>query len=151
MSKRSSLRITADLENLTVVRRFVQETMQTLGVESDVVHEMVLAVDEAVSNIIVHGYQRRQGAIDVEIEQDGDALLVCLRDSAPPFDPTTVPSPDLTSPLERRAVGGLGVYLMRQSVDEVSHRVMPQGGNELTLVKRRIGGKNGNHGISSSR
>jgi anti-sigma regulatory factor (Ser/Thr protein kinase) len=55
---------------------------------------------------------------------------------APPFDPTRVPDPDLTLPLEERPLGGLGIYLIRQSVDKMVYRAVPEGGNELTLVKR---------------
>jgi len=59
-----------------------------------------------------------------------------LRDHAPGFDPTRVPPPDLTQPLEEREPGGLGVFLTRHMVDEMRYRALPGGGNELTLIKR---------------
>jgi serine/threonine-protein kinase RsbW len=65
-------------------------------------------------------------------------LVVCLRDHAPPFDPRSVLPPDPSLPLEVRPLGGMGVHLMKQLVDRVIHRVPPQGGNELTLVKNGI-------------
>jgi serine/threonine-protein kinase RsbW len=65
--------------------------------------------------------------------------VVQVRDEAPPFDPATVPSPDLSIPLEKRLFGGMGVFLMREMVDEIHHRIRPQGGNELSLVKRICG------------
>ena len=100
---------------------------------------MLLAVDEAVTNTVVHGYKGREGSVEIEVGREGHALVIRLRDEAPPFDPTSVPSPDLTLPLEERALDGMGVYLIRQATDEMRHRTTLQQGNELTLVKRRIG------------
>ena len=65
-----------------------------------------------------------------------DTLVICLRDEASPFDPTSIPAPDLTVPLEQRATGGMGIHLIRQIMDKVTHRVTSQGGNELLLMKR---------------
>jgi len=130
------LRIAAKLENLAAIRRFVEETAAALGVGLATVTDIVLAVDEAVSNIVVHGYQGQPGAIEIEVKRERDALLICLRDEAPPFDPTNVPAPDLTAPLEQRATDGMGIHLIRQIMDKVTHRKTSQGGNELLLVKR---------------
>jgi anti-sigma regulatory factor (Ser/Thr protein kinase) len=91
-----------------------------------------------VANIIIHGYHDRPGVIEIEIGSVGDSLMVCLRDQAPPFDPTRVLAPDITLPLEKRPLGGLGIHLARHFTDAMSHRVMPQGGNELTLVKQGV-------------
>ena len=64
------------------------------------------------------------------------ALAVRLRDQAPRFDPTTLPLPDPSLPLEERILGGMGVYLMRRAADEIRYRALPGGGNELTLMTR---------------
>jgi anti-sigma regulatory factor (Ser/Thr protein kinase) len=72
----------------------------------------------------------------VEVRQAGDDLAVTLRDRAPAFDPTLVPEPDVSLPLEQRPVGGLGIYLSRRLVDDMRYRARPGGGNETTLVKR---------------
>jgi len=135
----SSLRIAAELKNLAEIRHFVQETATTLGVDPAMIPNVILPVDEAVSNIIAHGYQGQGGNIEIEVSREGDDLVIRLRDEAAPFDPTSVPPPNLTMPLEQRAVGGLGIHLIRQIMDEMTHRVTPQGGNELTLVKKEIG------------
>jgi anti-sigma regulatory factor (Ser/Thr protein kinase) len=63
-------------------------------------------------------------------------VAVCLADDATPFDPTTVPSPNLALPLEHRPLGGMGVQLARDLTDEVHYRAPASGGNELTLIKR---------------
>ena len=100
--------------------------------------KVLLAVDEAATNIIVHGYKRQQGRIEIEMRPEGPDLIIVLRDEAPLFDPTRHPSPDLTLPLEQRQPGGLGIFLMRQVMDEVTHRPRAGGGNELIMIKRKI-------------
>ena len=132
----ASLCVTAELQNLAVIRRFVEDAMTTLGIDPATIASTVLAVDEAASNIITHGYQDQSGDIEIDVQHEGNALAICLRDCAPPFDPTGVPAPDLTVPLEQRVAGGLGIHLIRQTMDKVIHRITPYGGNELLLIKR---------------
>ena len=137
-TKGVTLTFPAELKNLVAIRRFVQETAASLQADAQELHDVILAVDESAANIMVHGYRGGPGTVEVEVRPEGDALVVCLRDHAPPFDPTRVPAPDLTVPLDERPVGGLGVHLTRTLMDEVIHRLTPQGGNELTLVKKAI-------------
>ena len=136
MGLNATLHIPAELKNLSVIRDFVQEEATTLGVNPQAVADVLLAVDEAATNIIVHGYQGGSGAIEIEVSLRGHDLVVRLRDQATPFDPNNVPPPDLTLPLEERPIGGLGIYLMTQLVDSLHHQVTPEGGNELILVKK---------------
>jgi anti-sigma regulatory factor (Ser/Thr protein kinase) len=68
-------------------------------------------------------------------------LVVRLRDEAAPFDPTSASPLDVTLPPEQRVLEGMGIHLIRQAVDEMTHRITLQQGNELTLVKRGVGGK----------
>jgi anti-sigma regulatory factor (Ser/Thr protein kinase) len=149
----SHLRIAAELKNLKGIRRFIRETGTALGADGSVISDLVRAVDEAATNIIFHGYRLEGGMIEVEVERAGGDLVVRLRDTAEPFDPTCAPTPDLSLPLEERAPGGLGIYMMREVVDQVLHCVTPQGGNELTLIKTLAAGKgedNGDHRNSNA-
>ena len=132
----SSLRLTAKLKNLDQIRRFVQESSEAFGVAPGDVLNVLLAVDEAVTNIIVHGYAGRGGPLEIEITRSPGALVIRLRDEARPFDPTGVPAPDLTVPLEEQAPGRLGIYLIRRVMNEVIYRRQPGGWNELTMMKR---------------
>jgi serine/threonine-protein kinase RsbW len=130
-----SLCLAAELKNLAMIRSFVQESAAALGVAPAIISDLLSAVDEAATNVIIHGYQGQQGTIEIEVKREAMDVVVHVRDNAPPFDPTTVPSPDLTRPLGERPPGGLGIYLIRQYMDEVIHRLTPQGGNELILKK----------------
>lgn len=138
MDRESTLHIAAELENLAVIRRFVEKSATALGADPAATSDVVLAADEAATNVMVHGYRGQPGTIEIEVSRMGDALVVCLRDRAAPFDPTTVPPPDLNRPLEERSPGGMGIYLMRHLVDEVTYHATPQEGNLLTLVKRGL-------------
>ena len=131
-----TLSIAATASNQAEIRHFVREAATELGADPDTVCSLELAVDEAACNVITHGYRGQPGLLEVEVKREGNVLLIRLRDWAPPFDPTRVPDPDLTVPLEKRPLGGMGIYLIRKSVDKMVYRVTPDGGNELTLAKR---------------
>jgi serine/threonine-protein kinase RsbW len=132
------LRLAAELNNLETIRRFVEESMRALHVDEKAAYDLVQAVDECATNIVEHGYRGQPGSIEIEIERVDKTLTIELRDHAPVFDPTSVPPPDLTQPLEEREPGGLGVFLARHMVDEMQHRALPGGGNELTMIKRAL-------------
>ena len=135
----ASLCIAAKFCNLAVIRRFIEDALTARGIDPATIASVVLAVDEAASNIISHGYGDQPGDIEIDVQHERDALAICLRDQAPPFDPTIVPAPDMAAPLEQQAIDGMGMHLIRQIVDSVIHRTTPQGGNELLLVKRLEG------------
>jgi serine/threonine-protein kinase RsbW len=129
------LRVNAELTNLGAIRHFVEGNTLRLAADEDVAYSLAHAVDECATNIIEHGYRGQSGSIEIEIDRVGDNLTIVLRDHAPPFDPTGVPPPDLTRPLEEREPGGLGIFLARQMIDQWHYRALPDG-NELTLIKR---------------
>ncbi len=133
-------RFPAQLKNLAKIRRFVSEVAARVGMTADAISDVLLAVDEATTNIITHGYAERAGEIEVEVRRAGNSLFVHLRDDAPPFDPSSVPAPALIGALQERQPGGMGVWLIHQMVDEVIWRHRASGGNELTLIKH--GGEN---------
>jgi serine/threonine-protein kinase RsbW len=138
MTQGSILQVAAELANLAVIRHFVEEMATGLKFDCNVIDDVLQAVEEAVANTILHGYKRRPGEIQVEVQREGSGLVVHLRDQAPHFDPTGFPPPDLTLPLEERRPGGLGIYLMRRFTDTLTYRVTSDGSNELTLVKKQL-------------
>lgn len=131
------LRIPADLAELATVRRFVREAANAAQAPIECLDDLVQAIDEAATNVITHGYRGTPGWIDVGVALSGERFVVTLEDAAPEFDPTRVPEPDLSVPPLARKPGGMGVHLMRESTDALSHRPRPGGGNILTLVRSR--------------
>ena len=138
MKDMRSLEIKADLDNLGHVRDFIEANLQTSALNPDSAGELLLAIDEAVSNIIMHGFKSASdGQIELEVSHRPDALLVHIRDNAPLFDPTHGADPHLeVSPLEREAPGGFGVYLLNTLVDKIAYRITDGGRNELTMLKK---------------
>lgn len=126
---------TAQVRDLNDMRDFLEQAVLTLGGSDDDAGDLVLAVNEAVTNVLLHGYDSQPGPITICVEVVDDDLRVVLTDSAPPFDPTRVPPPDIFLPLEDRPLGGLGVHMMRQLTDELLYRPLADG-NELIFVKR---------------
>lgn len=134
MESIAGLRVTACLDSLAAIRAFVRTTGARLGGDSERLTELILAVDEAATNIVMHGDCEGTEVIVVAMAREGDHLVVQLTDEARPYDPTATAAPELTDePWER--VGGLGVPLMRRLTDGMTYRHLPDGGNELTLVK----------------
>lgn len=131
-----TIRIPSDVGRLAEVRELIRSAATAAGADRAYVADLVQAVDETATNAIVHGHAGRPGWVEVRVAVEGDRLVVTIEDDAPPFDPTTVPEPDLSVPPERRRPGGMGVHLARLCVDEISHRPRPGGGNILTLVRR---------------
>ena len=138
MQKIATLHVQADVSELAKIRDFVEVQAGALGVKPDAVYDVVLAANEIATNIVVHGYRGQPGTIEIEMRSEGDAAKIVLRDQAPPFDPTLAATPDITVPLEKRPRGGMGIHLTRRLTDAMLHRVGPDGGNEVTLIKRGV-------------
>ncbi len=135
MKVAATLTLEADIKQLARVREFVAQSAFSLTHPSEAIDELVLALDEAVTNVIVHGYQNKSGPMRIEVGLEPGALVVILSDQSLAFDPTEVPSPDITLPLEKRKPGGLGVHMMRHLTDRLFYQRTPDGENRLTLVK----------------
>jgi serine/threonine-protein kinase RsbW len=129
---------TATVRDLNDMRDFLEQAILTLAGDEEIAGDLVLAVNEAVTNSLLHGYNEQPGMVALSVEIIPPDLYVRLRDNAPPFDPTSVPPPDITLPLEDRPLGGLGVHMMRQLSDELSYRLTETGENELTFIKRGV-------------
>lgn len=136
MPKESTLQLIAQVKNLPEIRRYIRDQATVLEIGPSSTYDVLLAVTEMVTNILVHGYKGKAGPLEIQVSLQGDELVVCLKDQAPPFDPTRLPVPDISVPLEDRPLGGMGIHLTREFMDRVTYRYSSQGQNQLTLVKR---------------
>ncbi len=123
------------LADLSQIRGFLRATAVAQDYPSAAVDELIVAVNEGLSNIVRHSYKNAPGAIRVIMVCSQGALKVTLIDNGPGFDPTIVPTPDTNLPLEKRPFGGMGVHMMRAFCDELTYRKDANGGNELTFLK----------------
>ena len=133
----AAITIEAGVDQLAGVRAFVRTQVAAAGGDDEMTADLVQAVDELVCNVVEHGYAGRQGSIEVAFIETPGEIGFRIRDDAPAFDPTKVPEPPLDQPLSQRRLGGMGVHLARALTDGFDHRILPTGGNEVTVRKRR--------------
>lgn len=128
-------RFPAQPARLKEIRAAVREAAEGCGCAPGCSADIVMAVDEACQNIIRHGYGGDpQGAIVLEIQRDGDCLIVSLQDFAPAVDPERVRPRDL----DDLRPGGLGIHLMHEVMDECAFVDPPAGGGNLLRMVKRI-------------
>ena len=133
-----NLIVPASFASLEKIRDYFSQAASEAGLVEDAVFEVQLAVDEAASNIIGHAYEGEcESEIECTYEILKDGLCLNLHDHGRPFDPDKVGLPDIISDPARRKQGGLGLYFMRQMMDEVNFSFSGDGGNDLTMIKRR--------------
>ena len=126
----------AYLESLHDFREFIKEHCASLpGMNNEVLYDVQLAVDEACTNIISHGYAGLDpGSIILDLDVNPDKLTVSLTDFGHSFEPSRAPIPDIDAPIEERELGGFGLFFIQQSMDEMDYQAT-EDGNKMTLIK----------------
>jgi serine/threonine-protein kinase RsbW len=126
----------ANYQNLDSIRSFVGRLARQADFSERDIYAVQLAADEASTNIIQHAYGGEgNDEIEIECEIFPGKLAITLRDHGMSFDPASVPEPNVKAGLHDRKVGGLGMYLIRNLMDEVHYETSKEGGNSLRLVK----------------
>jgi anti-sigma regulatory factor (Ser/Thr protein kinase) len=126
----------AQLENLQVFRDFVDSACAECGVKAEDCFDLILATDEACTNVIQHGYAgMNPGSIILELEIGRDEAILHITDFGHPFEPRAGPPPDMDAALEDRPIGGLGLFIIYSVMDSVDYR-SDESGNTLMLTKK---------------
>ncbi len=132
------------IEETTGVTDLVEQTSLEAGFEQKEVYDILIALDEILSNIVYYAYpDGSTGVIDIEIKFDGETIEIRFIDSGVPFDPLTKADPDLSIPVEEREIGGLGIFIVKKLMNEVSY-VRENEKNILMISKTKSGVNNGN-------
>jgi len=118
------------------LRALVDQECRAAGGDARSCGDLKLAVDEACTNVIEHGYEGRSGTIRLSVAENGGSLTVIIEDRGLPFDPSSVAPPDLSAGWRDRKIGGLGWHFIRSCVDEIRYEPGADGRNRLTLVKK---------------
>jgi len=136
-SKQFELEVESKLKNLAIIGDFIANAMKQLGIEHvQDIFKVQLAVDEACTNIIKHAYSREgEGQIIICCSLSGNTLLVTIKDWGKCFDPNSVPRPNTKAALSERKEGGLGIFLMRELMNEIRFTFNKEEGNKLTMIK----------------
>lgn len=131
------LRIKSRTENLALVRKFISSVISEMNSEQNIIDDIVLAVDEAVTNVIKHAYKSSpDGDIVINVKYSAKKVMVEITDFGIPFSPNSVPLPDMKKYFEEKKVGGLGIYLMKSLMDDVHYKSIPNKFNKVILTKK---------------
>lgn len=124
--------------SLAAIADFFAQAAQEIGLNSKDTYAVKLAVDEACSNIIEHGYQEQEGSkIRCSYHILKDKIKITIQDWGKPFTPSEIPDPDFNVALCDLEPRGAGLYLMRNLMDEVKWDFESGDGNILTMVKHK--------------
>ena len=132
---RRSLILSCDINEIPRLTEFVTTVCRDTSFNDDAVQQLILAVEEAVVNIMNYAYEAdAKDKVFLTAETADNQITLTIMDSGRPFDPTLVPQPDLTLDAEVREEGGLGIYMIRRNTDAM-HYERRDGYNVLQLIK----------------
>lgn len=126
-----------DVSELAAIRALLHKQLSTAQVAEELIHDVILAVDEACANVMRHAYPpgQREPGLAVELQIEEGRIQVAITDHGASFEPEKVPMPDLARCREIFKTGGYGMYLMRTLVDHVIYDIQPGIKNEVRLIK----------------
>ena len=128
--------LSATVENIAKVTAFVDEQLEALSCPMKAQMQINVAIDELFGNIASYAYAPGTGGATVRFDFDAAARVVSITflDSGVPFDPLSIADPNVSASAEERGVGGLGIYLVKKTMDKVDYRY-EDGKNILTIQK----------------
>lgn len=136
----SQLRVAGSLDSLGEIAEYVMAAAGEAGLDQQTSYRLRLAIDEIVTNIILYGYAGAglQGDLHLQSTVDENALTISVVDTGVTYDPRQTPSPDnLDIPLEQRSMGGLGIYLALQNVDQFNYERVDDRNRSTFIVHRK--------------
>ena len=131
------LTVEADRDRLDEVLSFIDETLEENDCSPKAQMQIDIAAEEIFVNIASYAYAGEKGdaIITIDISDDPASAVIVFEDSGAQFDPLAKPDPDITLPAEERQIGGLGIFMVKKSMDEVTYRY-ENGRNILTIRKQ---------------
>ena len=130
------LTVEAIVEQIETVTEFVNAELEKLDCPMKARIQLDIAIDEIVSNIAYYAYGEKTGSVTVRIEalQKENGVQLMFLDSGVPYDPLTRQDPDISAEIEERKEGGLGIFLVRKTMDDMKFEYK-DGQNCLTIRK----------------
>ena len=132
------LTINATVENIHTVTAFVDEQLEALGCPMKAQLQIDIAIDELFSNIAYYAYNPEEGpaTVQVEVQENPMAVVISFIDNGVPYDPLSKEDPDITLSAEDRNIGGLGIYMVKKSMDDVSYEY--KNGQNILRIKKNF-------------
>lgn len=127
-----TLCLPARIESLTQFRDFVLRKLAAGKVAEACFPKVELILEEVLTNVFYYAYEDGQGEAELACELQGDMLRLYVADHGSPFNPLDRPPPNLNDDIESRTVGGLGIYFVREMVDDIAYE-RRDGRNTLSM------------------
>lgn len=132
------LTIDATVKNIAAVTAFVDGQLEELGCPMKAQMQIDIAIDELFGNIAHYAYNPEVGpaTVRVDVLQEPLSVVVTFIDNGVPYDPLAKEDPDVALPAEEREIGGLGIYMVKKSMDEISYEY--KDGQNILRIKKEI-------------
>ena len=132
------LTIEAKIENIEAVTDFVNEQLEALDCPMKAQMQIDIAIDELFSNIAHYAYNPEigQATVRVEVIEDPLAVTITFIDNGVPYDPLAKADPDTTLSAEEREIGGLGIYMVKKSMDDITYEY--KDGQNILAIKKNL-------------
>ena len=132
------LTIDATIENIATVTAFIDEQLEHRDCPMKTKRQVHIAIDELFGNIAYYAYNPEIGIVTVRVEVTDNPLEVVITfiDNGTPYDPLAKADPDITLSVEERDVGGLGIYMVKKSMDDISYKY--RDGQNILRIKKKF-------------
>ena len=134
----TELTVAATVENIETVTDFVNEQLEALDCPMKAQMQIGIAIDELFGNIAYYAYNPDVGeaTVRVEVTEDPLAVVITFIDNGVPYDPLAKEDPDTTLSAEERKIGGLGIYMVKKSMDEIAYEY--KDGQNILKIKKNL-------------
>ena len=132
------LTIAATVENIVAVTDFVNEQLEALDCPVKAQMQIDIAIDELFGNIAQYAYDPEVGnaTVRVEVAEEPLAVIITFIDGGVPYDPLKAAAPDIALPAEERQLGGLGIYMVKKTMDEITYEY--KDGKNILSIKKKL-------------
>lgn len=132
------LTVEANIENLEKVTEFVDSELELVGCPMKAVFQINVAIDELFSNIAFYAYKPEDGnaTIQFEVVEEPLSVIITFIDTGKPYDPLAKDDPDISLDADEREVGGLGIYLVKKSMDSIEYEY--KDGKNILKIKKNF-------------
>ena len=131
--------VNACVDKIAEVVAFVEEQLENMGAGMKAQMQISIAVDELFANIANYAYPNGEGTATVRVEasEDGKKAVITFIDSGVPYNPLEKEDPDITLSAEDRPIGGLGIFMVKKSMDDIAYRY--ENGKNILSIRKKIG------------
>ena len=130
--------IDAAIENIPAVTAFVEEQLEQYNCPMKAQMQIDIAIDELFSNIAQYAYNPKTGkaTVRVEVTENPMAVIITFIDNGVPYNPLAKTDPDVTLSADKRQIGGLGIFMVKKSMDDISYEY--KNGQNILKIKKNI-------------